>query len=495
MRARRTSFRSLIVKAIVIAILVVIFKTNTATSQATGTVTTASATLTNSRLSYKSSINASGETAGTTVIDIDNESADDNTNHLFPGDTVCFSNPAESGCHGNTTYTVAGITDSDTFTITSALGDNLVTGDFVVASASGNLTVAFDTATEIPSSGTVTITLPSVDTNNKTNDGIPDTAAAIANSGFDIKGSGTAALAAADVSFTGCTFNATETITAGGASSNTTIVATLTATCAAASTITMTTSNNKILNPAPYTSHTQGVADVYSIDILTEDSGGTDLDSGSVRVAPVEAVLVSATVDETLSFTVAGLSSSTSTCGQTTDVTTQAYSVPWGTIASTGTFYEGSQQLTVSTNATSGYSVTVEEDDQLNKDSDACDSPTAATADYTDGCIQDTTCGASACSESTSQDWTDASTYPGFGFSLANQAGSDAAFLYNESSRTFSTRQIADQQASETKQSIMSNAGPVNSNDVYVCFRIAISGLQPAGYYTNIVKYVATPTF
>jgi len=216
------------------------------------------------------------------------------------------------------------------------------------------------------------------------------------------------------------------------------------------------------------------------------------LDQVDVKVAPVEAVLVSATVDETLSFAVTGLSSGGTYCGQLTDVTTTAYSVPWGTIATPDSFLEAAQQLTVSTNADGGYTVKIEENDQMGKDGVTC---TGAGAGEGANCIQDTTCNATGCTESTSQDWTAAGTYHGFGYSLANLSGTDAAFTYNESGRTFSAKQIADQEASETRQTIMSNSNPVSSKQIYVCYRIAISGTQPAGYYYNKVKYTATATF
>jgi len=216
------------------------------------------------------------------------------------------------------------------------------------------------------------------------------------------------------------------------------------------------------------------------------------LDSVNVKAAPVEAVLVSATVDETISFQVAGLGVGSTACGVAADVTTTAYSVPWGTLATADTFVDGAQQLTVSTNADGGYSVKVEENDQMGKDGITC---TGAAAAEANNCIQDTTCNVTGCDESTSQEWTTASGYEGLGYSLENLAGTDAAFLYTESGRSFSAKQFADIETPETKQTIMSNVAPVNSNDIYVCYRISIINVQPAGHYYNKVKYIATATF
>jgi hypothetical protein len=260
-----------------------------------------------------------------------------------------------------------------------------------------------------------------------------------------------------------------------------------------------------LINPAPLTTHTQGVADAYQINIKSRDSSGNTIDNSDVMVAPVEGVLVSATIDETLALTVAGITAdSGSYCGisrtaSTPDTT--ATTIPWGTISPTyaTATHNTEQQLTVSTNAKAGYSVYIEENDQMGKDGNTCTGTAPSAGDYTFSagiCIRDTVCGAAACSESLSKDWTDMATYVGLGFSLQNSSGTDATFTYNETSRTFSTRQIADvTQGGETRNAIMTNVGPVSGSSTYVCYRIAVSSLQPAGYYYNKVRYTAIPTF
>jgi hypothetical protein len=455
----------------------------------TAALTSASATLSNSRLSYRAGVTTG--TSGASTVDIDTSgNPDNNTNHLFPKDVVCFANAGLLGCSQQTTYTVNSIVDADTFQMTSNLGENLSSSDIVIATQSGSLTIAFTTTTQIPSNGDILITIPMTD-NADGADGFPDAGSSTSTSGFDL---GT--IAAGDISTTGCTdgnWNATETITEGSGTSDHTIrVDRQTSSCAASSSITVTIDSSPgLINPAPITSgHTQGTADVYTINLKTRDGSDNTLDQIDVNIAPVEAVFVSATVNETMSFAVAAVAISQSTCGQTTDIATTAYSVPWGTIAASNTFYEGTQQLTVSTNADGGYAVKIEENDQMGKDGATC---TGATAGESVNCIKDSTCDAT-CSESSSTEWTTA-TNNGMAFSLANQSGTDAAFTYNESSRTFSSRQIADQEASETKATVMSNASQVSGSSVYVCYRLSISGTQPAGYYFNKVKYTATSTF
>jgi len=455
--------------------------------------TNVSDTLSNSRLSYRAGV-ASGAANGS-LISIDSSgNADNDTSHLFPKDTICFAGANLDGCYQQSTYTIANIVNSTTFNISPPLGSNaLGANDYVIATQSATHTITFTLASAVPSNGDIYITIPAIDITGKTNDGFPDTNSSVSTNGFDLNGLGTSNIS---VSSSGCNNNWTvAAVTAGTASTDHTIrIDRTTDTCAAGSTITVTIgdTNKKLINPAPVSSgHTQGVADIYTINVKSRDGADNTLDESNVKVAVIEGVLVSATVQETLSVTVAGVSSSTSACGQTTDVTTTATSVPWGTIANFGSFMEAAQTVTVSTNAVSGYTVKISENDQMGRNGITC---TGANAGEAQNCIQDTTCGPTACSETTSQDWTSTSYY-GMGYSLANVSGTDAAFTYNESSRTFSTKQFADLEASESQQTIMSKSTPAASSQVYVCYRLNISTTQPAGYYFNRIAYTATATF
>ena len=448
-------------------------------------LTNVTATLSNPRLSFYGAVSG-GVSAGASAINIKTSGnyGDKNTNHLFPNDGVSV------GPNGG--KTVASIVDSDTFTLSTPLEVGASDGNPVYSTQSGILTVSFTITNQIPANGYVLVTIPDPTTNG--NDGAPDTADSVTNNGFDLNGMTTANITTSGG--TGCTWS-TETLTEGSGSGHKYKVKTTTACTGGTITVEIGDNNKGLVNPAPiYSGHTQGTADVYRINVATytgdPDSGGSLIDSGYGVAAPVEAVLVSATVEESLSFVVGAVNSGTSACGQLTDVTTTATSVPWGTLNVPNTFKEAAHTLTVSTNAGSGYAVKIEENDQMGLNGKTC---SGANAGEADDCIQDTTCNATGCTESTSQDWTDASSYRGLGYSLANISGSDAAFTYNESGRTFSAKQIADREADETKQTIMSNNGPVDSKQIYVCYRIAISGTQPAGYYYNKVKYTATATF
>jgi hypothetical protein len=134
----------------------------------------------------------------------------------------------------------------------------------------------------------------------------------------------------------------------------------------------------------------------------------------------------------------------------------------------------------------------------MGKNGNTCTGLTPSPNDYNfsgNTCIRDTVCAASACDHQTAVDWVTAATYPGLGYSLASIAGTDAPFFYNEKTRSWSAKELADLQGGRTAQTIMSNSGPVSANSIYVCYKITIPGTQPAGYYYNIAKYTATATF
>ena len=105
MLAKKRVYLSVVVLA---SVLVVISLLHPFKKTHSANFTSASATLSNARFSYRAG--ATSGTSGSPTVVIDGSSnADNNTNHLFPKDVVCFSNATENGCVGNTTYTVANI--------------------------------------------------------------------------------------------------------------------------------------------------------------------------------------------------------------------------------------------------------------------------------------------------------------------------------------------------------------------------------------------------
>jgi hypothetical protein len=459
-------------------------------------LTSSSVTLANSRLSFKAPITSGA--AGSSLITISGAAPDTTTRHLFPGDAVCFTDAGNNVCRDNTTYIVSSVPTDTTFNITTPLTTALTATDFAVATQSGNWSVGFTSVAQVPIGGSLVVTIPMRDSIDGS-DSIPDSGSTIATGGFDLGTLGPSNFVLEGG--TSCTPAnwGTPVIATGSATTDHTITWTRASSiCAATTAFTLTIGGPGVVNPAPITGHAQGTADSYGITIATKDSGGNVIDSSVPRVDPVEAVLISATVDETLSFVVAGLSSGSSYCGHDASVSATATSIPWGHFSAANTFVYAAQQLTVNTNAAAGYAVTIQENDQMGKNGNTCTGTAPSTGDYTFSagtCIRDTTCDGT-CSESVAADWTNATSYPGLGYSLASQSGTDAPFFYNEKTRSWSAKQLADKaQGGETAATIMSNSGPVSGSSIYVCYRITIPGNQPAGYYYNIAKYTATATF
>lgn len=446
------------------------------------TLTTAKDVLENSRLSFSSSLEGNHSVSATTITIATSGEADVNNFHIFPGDSVTI---------GTGSYTVGTVIDDatdDKFTITTGLasGDN-DDNDPIYVNQDAAHTVSFTTASAV-ADGAIRISIPATENDTNDSDSKPD------RDGFDLYGVADNDITCPSDGGVGSDydFESTEgeaTDAAGGGWH--TFQCRYSGNGSGSTALTMTIGdyqNQTLLNPAPASGHTQGTADPYTIRIQNLDSSYDVIDSVDVRVVLIEAVRVTATVEETLNFTIAGRSSGNTHCGAAANVTTQLYSVPFGSLTDLNTHYNAAQQLTVSTNADDGYEVTVFEDDELGLD--GADSPF----------IPDTACDV-ACTHTTTAEWTDASNN-GFGYSLEEVSGTNPAkFEWEDGTwlaKHFPNRTTGGMPTPEDQNAdaeIMSNAGPVDSNSIYVCYRISISGLQEAGDYYNTITYIATPQF
>ena len=105
--------------------------------------------------------------------------------------------------------------------------------------------------------------------------------------------------------------------------------------------------------------------------------------------------------------------------------------------------------------------------------------------------IPDTTCDNGTCTELTPSPWTSSLTY-GFGYRC------DQVDATNYCSTDFNTstnyKQFADNSKSELGQTLMSGQSARNQR-AQVTYKVNISATQPAGLYTNVITYIATPTY
>ena len=229
--------------------------------------------------------------------------------------------------------------------------------------------------------------------------------------------------------------------------------------------------NNHVTNPATTGS--------YKIALL-----GTSFNTGQTMVAILPQVTVTAAVDSTLTFTVAGVATGQTVNSTTTSTTTTATAIAYGTL-NPGTIYTAAQDLTVTTNAQNGFVVTVHEDQNLLsangadinlfKDNTAIAVPTAWTAP--------------------SAILGNNVTYGHFGLTSDDtdlNAGEFTGGGGNKWAGNF---------YSTTTRAVFSNNGPSDGitqdkGKARVGYQIQVSALQEAATdYSNHLIYVCTPTF
>lgn len=212
--------------------------------------------------------------------------------------------------------------------------------------------------------------------------------------------------------------------------------------------------------------------------------GGTQTDSGETRVAIVDTVTVTASVDTLFTFAVQGVAGGTLVnTADTTGGDTTATAIPFGELTA-DTASTAAQTLGVTTNAANGFVVTVTSDGQL-------DSATGADIDgFRNGNFDETPVAwespsASVGSEETYGHWGISSTDTTLTAGLSD--------LYSGGDNFVS--------ASTTAVEVFRHDGPINTNgagtgSTTVIYKVEVSALQEAATdYQATLTYVATPVF
>lgn len=200
------------------------------------------------------------------------------------------------------------------------------------------------------------------------------------------------------------------------------------------------------------------------VTTYSDNSWSTAIDSGTVAASTAAQITVSASVDETLTFCTGTSGITSSSCASATGT-----SVSLGTLttSSTGT---GTSQIGVSTNADSGYSITVN-GTTLTSGSNTLTALSAQTAS----------------SQGSSQ----------FGINLKDNAtpniGSDPAG--SGSATPTADYGTADQFKFVTADDVASAASADDFRLFTVSYIANISGSTPPGTYTTTLTYIATATF
>lgn len=393
------------------------------------------------------------------------------TDGLKPGDSLVIG--------GTNSYVIASIIDEDEFTVTTTLtaGDADDT-DVIYFKSRPQHVVTFNTASAV-SSGFFRVLIPAASSGS--NDGIPDI------SGFDFNTTPTVT----GTNTTGYTFT-TGVATASGATGCTSpanyhcFEVHYTGTGGINTPVTISIGNTSgtanVIAPAPSASRIANTADTYTFKVENFTNGSnpnsaTPTDDVSGKIAVIESVRVTATVDPSITFRIEGVNSGATACGVATSVTTTNASVPFGIMA-LDTFKTAAQLLTVSTNAVSGYAVTAIENERL--------SNLAAVPSY----IPNTTCDAGTCTDSSSGAWATAASHPGFGYTVAIVASTPTIAPISPLFQRFPSAA-----ATESPFQIMSNDTIASSHQAHVCYKIAVDATQPAGNYENQITYTATASF
>lgn len=209
----------------------------------------------------------------------------------------------------------------------------------------------------------------------------------------------------------------------------------------------------------------------YARVITWSDTGTTEIDSGTTAFATLTttSVAVSATVLENFTFSVAGVSSGGTVNGATANITTTASTIPFGTLQAL-TEKIGAHDVTVTTNAGSGYTVTtrgttspllVSGSHNIDEFSGTYASPTSWSAPA----------GTSASVNTGYFGYTTEDTSHS-GFQSNNWAGSET-----------------------TARAIITSATGVSSETTRIGWQAEVNSIQPAGSYSGTIILVATPTY
>jgi len=439
-------------------------------------------TLSTSQYSYYGGVGV-GNTAGSTILILDTSTdfPSQTSNNLFIGDTLNIGIGGSQSLH-----TIKDIGSTGVIMIDPALtAVNEVAGGSIIATRSAIHTVSFepqDTATG--DIWQVLIKATSGIAAEKSSDGIPD------QLGFDY---GTLNQGAVTCPWGATASVGTTTSLSMGSPPVTSYYHVIQCALAAGTTnpagtgatgtIIIGTNTNALINPSPsHDADGEGNADIFSFIVRHLDSGSNLIDQSSGKIAIVESVRVTATIDPSLTFYIdsVGTSSVGSTaCGAGSTLSSGASDttgdqVIFGTIAIQA-INQLAQRLTCVTNASGGYVVTAYEGGVMTK---------IGAGDT----IPDTLCNGMNCTITQEQSWVGvSSTRSEFGYTMTN-IGSSIPF--NETD--FKPFGIGYANA----QPIMINPSvPSTSESANVCYRLTATTIQAAGDYEAKIIYTATATF
>ena len=452
-------------------------------------------TLSSSQLSYFANLDT-GNSISDTLITIELSGNPSNTsNNLFVGDTLSIG---DSSTTALSTYIVRDVGNTAQIQINTGLSaENLLSGAAVIATHSAIHTVSFTPKSSITGGAWQFLVKASSRTGESQQDGIPD------QQGFDLGqdvgatiGTGTR-LKTADIA---CPFGASASVgTTAVISTNSYHIVKCNLGAGVTNPIDVgasmvigraLASGSQLINPAPALSHTEGQADssadVYTFYVRQLDAADAVVDANTIagKIAVVEAVRVTATVDPTITFAIgtSGVGNGETACGNALDSaadSTTATSIAFGSLT-LAAFNDLAHHISCVTNADNGYVVTVYEIDQMEELSSGTTIP-------------DTNCDGS-CTADTATEWTSDDSHSEWGYSIENINVGVSVFHYNQDGATFAAKAFGEGTAN-AKQIMTNTTTPSSTETAFVCYRLTTSTTQEAGNYENQLIFTANATF
>lgn len=205
----------------------------------------------------------------------------------------------------------------------------------------------------------------------------------------------------------------------------------------------------------------------YKIKVKASYGSGSDAEDTE---SGYSLTATAATAAPSLTFSIAGVTSGTTIAGQTTTVTSSATAIGYGTLTvGDGSPNIAAQSITVTTNATGGYTATARHDQNLTSQN----GDTIATVSGTNASPAAFGVGV---------------TTGRFGYHTTDSSlctGTGSRFSANDTYAQMET----------TPYEIACDSGPVSSQVTQLVYKLVIGNLQEAGDYQSTVTYIATATY
>jgi hypothetical protein len=221
----------------------------------------------------------------------------------------------------------------------------------------------------------------------------------------------------------------------------------------------------------------------YDVTVSTHQADDTEIEGSGLKVYIIDDVTVTATVDATLTFGITGLATSTDVNGTETTGTASSTSIAFGSLEA-GTPTILGQELSVTTNASDGYTVTVQQDQELT-------SAAGANINSFDNSPDSTGSSSPHAWDSPSAQLDQTHTYGHMGFTSEDSTLSSGDIFGNNLYRGFDATSPVE---------VMYHDGPSDGTTdgaglTQVAYQVEISALQEAGDYQSSLTYICTPTY